>query len=58
MNESMLRFEESKANFFSYNQKIPSEAKLFSEKEIRSGKFKVYHSSILRVMTKWAEEMY
>jgi hypothetical protein len=43
---------------FASCQKIPEEAKSFTAKEIRSGQFRVYHASILRVMTKWAEELY
>jgi hypothetical protein len=39
---------------FASCQKIPEEAKSFTAKEIRSGQFRVYHASILRVMTKWA----
>lgn len=42
---------------FASCQKIPSEAKPFTVKEIRSGQFRIYHASILRVMTKWAEEL-
>ena len=34
--------------------KIPIGVKLFSEECIESSKFKVYDSSILRLLTKWA----
>lgn len=30
----------------------------FSEKEAREGQFKVYHAAVLRVLTKWSEELY
>jgi len=35
--------------------KIPSHVKMFSKQEIRDKKFTVKHSSVLRVLTKWAE---
>jgi len=36
-------------------QKIPSGVKLFSEEDIKASEFKVHDSSILRLLTKWAE---
>jgi hypothetical protein len=35
-------------------QKIPAAVKAFSRQEIESGQFSAKHSSILRILTKWA----
>jgi hypothetical protein len=56
--EDLLSFEKAKAQLFKIGQKIPSEVKQFSEREIKEGQFKVYHASVLRVLTKWSEELY
>jgi hypothetical protein len=37
--------------------KIPIDVSLFSEDDIESSKFKANDSSILRLLTKWAEEL-
>ena len=37
--------------------KIPIGIKLFSEECIQASRFKVFDSSILRLLTKWAEEL-
>lgn len=38
-------------------QKIPIGVPTFSDEDIESSKFKIYDSSILRLLTKWAEEL-
>ena len=42
---------------FQIGHKIPIGVRLFSEEGIGAGKFKVYDSSILRLLTKWTEEL-
>ena len=58
MDDVLLKFKEKKGHLFAIGQKISSEVKTFTEKEIRSGRFRVHHSAILRVMTKWSQELY
>ena len=36
-------------------QKIPASVQPFSRQEIKEGQFRAKHSSVLRIMTKWAE---
>lgn len=38
-------------------QKIPAYVKEFTRQEIESKGFRAEHSSVLRVMTKWAENL-
>ena len=38
-------------------QKIPIGVPLFSDEDIKATKFKINDSSILRLLTKWAEEL-
>ena len=42
---------------FALGQKIPASVKLFSREEIKNKQFMAKHSSILRVLTKWAENL-
>lgn len=37
--------------------KIPAGTPLFTEQELEGGSFKVHDSSVLRILTKWAEEL-
>ena len=46
--------EFKKDNKFSLGQKIPAFVKPFSKQEMQSGHFEAKHSSILRILTKWA----
>lgn len=57
LTEELLEFEKDRGKYYAIGQKIPSEVKLFSEKDIKSGHFKIQHSSVLRVITKWTEEL-
>ena len=41
-------------NKFALGQKIPASVKMFDRKEIETKQFKAKHSSILRILTKWA----
>lgn len=38
-------------------QKIPAEVPIFSEEDIEAENFKSLDSSVLRLLTKWAEEL-
>ncbi len=40
-----------------FGQKIPNGTKNFTEEDIKGEFFKIHHSSILRILTKWAEEL-
>jgi hemerythrin len=40
---------------YALGQKIPASVKLFSRHEIANKQFSAQHSSILRILTKWAE---
>jgi hypothetical protein len=40
---------------FAIGHKIPSGVKQFSDEDIEASNFKVYDSSILRLLTKWAD---
>lgn len=39
------------------SHKIPPGTPLFTEQEVEGGNFKVHDSSVLRILTKWAEEL-
>ena len=39
---------------YALGQKIPSFVKVFNRQEIQNKQFSAKHSSILRIMTKWA----
>jgi hypothetical protein len=42
---------------YSIGQKIPNGTPLFTEEELEGANFKIHDSSILRILTKWAEEL-
>jgi hypothetical protein len=44
-------------NEFALGHKIPAQVKAFSRQEIDSKQFTARHSSILRILTKWAESL-
>ncbi len=49
--------KKNKGESYIIGQKINSATKKFTPKDMELGKFKIYNSSILRIMTKWAEEL-
>ena len=42
---------------FALGQKIPASVKLFNKQEVENKLFTAKHSSILRILTKWAENL-
>lgn len=40
-----------------FGQKIPSGTRQFTDDDIEGEVFKLHHSSILRILTKWAEQL-
>ena len=42
---------------YAIGQKIPAAVKPFSRQEIENGQFSARHSSILRILTKWAQSL-
>lgn len=42
---------------YALGQKIPSAVKSFSVQEVKNKQFTARHSSILRILTKWAESL-
>ena len=46
-----------KRHDFAIGQKIPSNVKPFSKKELKDKNFSAKNSAILRILTKWAENL-
>ena len=44
-----------KSKKFAIGQKIPASVKTFSKYDIKNRNFTAKHSSVLRILTKWAE---
>ena len=47
----------NKRKHYALGQKIPASVKPFTREEIKNKEFSAKHSSVLRILTKWAENL-